>query len=75
MRIVPVRTDSTWFHEVLSLDADIFSLQGRVRFLNSRGEGQNTPFSLMLVALGTTFDQRQRYAELVKGYWSRRSPS
>lgn len=71
--LVPVRTDSPWYHQVLSADADIFFLQGRVRFLDPRGKGQHTPFSLMLVALGATDEQRARYAELVAGYWSRRS--
>lgn len=71
--LVPVRTDSSWFHQVLSAEADIFFLQGRVRFLDPRGQGQHTPFSLMLVALGTSDEQRQRYAGLVEGYWTRRT--
>ena len=32
--LVPVRTDSAWFHETLSPDADIDLLRGRVRFLD-----------------------------------------
>lgn len=35
--LVPVRTDSPWFHETLSGDADIYLLQGRVRFLAPSG--------------------------------------
>lgn len=71
--LVPVRTDSPWFHGVLSAEADIFFLQGRVRFLDPRGKAQHTPFSLMLVALGSSDDQRGRYAALVDGYWTRRT--
>ncbi|WP_375287262.1 DNA N-6-adenine-methyltransferase [Sphingomonas sp.] len=71
--LVPIRTDSPWFQQVLSVDADLFLLQGRVRFLDPRGKGQHTPFSLMLVALGTSPEQRKRYAELVSGYWVKRS--
>ena len=71
--LVPVRTDSPWFQKVLSAEADIFFLQGRVRFLDPRGKGQHTPFSLMLVALGSSNDQRTRYAGLVEGYWTRRT--
>lgn len=71
--LVPTRTDSPWFQEVLSRDADLFLIQGRVRFLDSRGKGQHTPFSLMLVALGTSPEQRSRYAGLVGGYWVKRS--
>ena len=56
--LVPVRTDSSWFHTTLSTAADIYLLQGRVRFLNSSGKGQSTPFSLMIVGLRTTPEQR-----------------
>lgn len=71
--LVPVRTDSAWFHETLSIDADMFLLQGRVRFLDAAGKSQHTPFSLMLVTLGATEEQKQRYATLVPGYWLTRS--
>lgn len=67
--LVPVRTDSAWFHNTLSADADIYLLQGRVRFLDSQGKGQHTPFSLMLVALGATGEEKARYEQLVPGYW------
>lgn len=70
--LVPTRTDSLWFQEVLSRDADLFFIQGRVRFLDPRGKGQHTPFSLMLVALGTSLEERKRYAGLVAGYWVKR---
>lgn len=71
--LVPVRTDSAWFHETLSADADIYLLQGRVQFLDIRGASQQTPFSLMLLTLGATPDQKDRYAELVPGFWMTRS--
>ena len=71
--LVPVRTDSAWFHETLSADADIYLLQGRVRFLNLQGRSQHTPFSLMILTLGATSEQKQRYAELVPGFWMSRS--
>ncbi|CAM3276776.1 HTH cro/C1-type domain-containing protein [Sphingomonas antarctica] len=70
--LVPVRTDSSWFHETLSADADIFLLQGRVRFLNSHGTGQHTPFSLMVLTLGATAEQRELYATLTRGFWLQR---
>lgn len=43
--LVPVRTDSASFHETLSADADIYLLQGRVRFLNVQGRSQHTVFA------------------------------
>lgn len=69
----PVRTDSTWFHETLSQDADIYLLQGRVRFLDIYGNGQYTPFSLMLVMFGASVEQRTLYSALVPGFWLRQN--
>lgn len=67
--LVPVRTDSAWFHETLRANADIYLLKGRVRFLNTHGKGQHTPFSLMVLTLGATAEQMARYAALVPGFW------
>jgi phage N-6-adenine-methyltransferase len=67
--LVPVRTDSAWFHDALSADADIYLLKGRVRFLDSAGKGQHTPFSMMVLTLGATAAQRVQYAGLVPGFW------
>ena len=71
--LVPVRTDSGWFHDTLSADADIYLLRGRVRFLDSHGKGQHTPFSLMVLTLGATVEQKKRYADAVPGFWLERS--
>jgi transcriptional regulator with XRE-family HTH domain len=71
--LVPVRTDSLWFHETLSKSADIYLLRGRVRFLDPRGKAQHTPFSLMVLTLGASAEQRARYAQLVPGFWLARS--
>lgn len=70
--LVPVRTDSEFFQETLSSVADVYLLRGRVQFLNSNGEAQHTPFSLMLLVMGASDEQKVRYAELVPGYWSAR---
>lgn len=67
--LVPVRTDSSWFHDVLARVADIYLLRGRVKFIDTRGKAQHTPFSLMVVMLGATPDQKRRYAQLVQGSW------
>ncbi|CAM3285128.1 HTH cro/C1-type domain-containing protein [Sphingomonas antarctica] len=71
--LVPVRTDSAFFHDTLSADADIFLLQGRVKFLSTQGKSEQTPFSLMIVAMGATSEQKQQFAELVPGHWLARS--
>lgn len=71
--LIPVRTDSAWFHDTLSADADVFLLKGRVRFLTSQGKGHHTPFSLMILSLGASAEQKQRYAGLVPGFWLARN--
>ncbi len=71
--LVPVRTDSAWFHETLSADASFYLLRGRVRFLDVRGKGQHTPFSLMVLTLGATEGQKACYAELEPGFWTMRA--
>lgn len=58
--LVPLRTDSAWFHSTLSSVADIYLLQGRVRFLDRQSKGQHTPFSLMLLALDASAEQKAR---------------
>ena len=72
--LVPVRTDSARFQQTLSPVADIYLLQGRVRFLDTQGKGQPTPFSLMLVTLGASTEQKERFASLVSGFWVARAP-
>ncbi|MDJ0278897.1 DNA N-6-adenine-methyltransferase [Sphingomonas sp. 2R-10] len=71
--LVPVRVDSRFFHETLTVEADIFLLLGRVRFADIRGRSQHTPFSLMLMAFGTSAEQRARWADIAEGYWLARS--
>jgi len=70
--LVPARTDSVWFHETFRADADVYFLQGRVRFIDLRGGSQVTPFSLMLVVFGAAAEQNVAYAEAVAGIWMAR---
>jgi len=73
--LVPARTDSAWFHETLRANADIYFLQGRLRFLDLRGSAQATPFSLMVVIFGATEEQKEKFAATVPGFWMDRSES
>ena len=72
--LVPVRSDSAWFQQTLSPIADIYLLQGRVRFLDTQGRRQPTPFSLMVLTLGASLEQKERFASLVPGFWVARAP-
>ncbi|MBA4087550.1 MAG: hypothetical protein C0491_07085 [Novosphingobium sp.] len=68
--LVPVRTDSAWFQTVLSKDAAMYMLSGRIRFIDTRGKAQPTPFSLTVLTLGATAEQRARFAKIFPGYWT-----
>jgi transcriptional regulator with XRE-family HTH domain len=70
--LVPVRTDSDFFHTTLALAADIYLLRRRLKFLSPDGKKQQTPFSLMLVTLGATAQQKMEFLKLVPGLWMRR---
>lgn len=67
--LVPVRTDSAWFHTTLKPDANVYLLQGRVKFGSPDGKAQHTPFALMAVMLGASAEQKESYAERVAGSW------
>ncbi len=67
--LVPTRTDSEWFQEVLSKVAKVYLLKGRLRFIDLRGKQQATPFSVMLVILGSTTPQLIRLQKNVPGIW------
>jgi len=68
--LVPARTDSAWFHDRLRKVADIYLLQGRLRFLTLEGQRRyQAPFPLMVVMFGASPEQRARFATLVPGFW------
>lgn len=70
--LVPVRTDSKLFHEMLSVDGHIYLLRSRLKFLDPQGGSSSTPFSLMVLTFGATLEQRSKFAELVPGLWMTR---
>ena len=59
----------SWFQETLVSDAEIYLLKGRVRFLNAEGKGQHTPFSLMILTLGASIENKASLAGLISGRW------
>lgn len=67
--LVPTRTDSEWFQSVLREVAKIYFLKGRLRFIDPRGKQQATPFSVMLIILGSTMPQRFGLQRRVPGIW------
>lgn len=67
--LVPARMDSAWFHDQLRHQADIYVLRGRLRFLTKEGRGNQAPFPLMVVMWGASSSQKERFGELIDGFW------
>ena len=73
--LVPVRTDSPYFHDRLVKIADIYLLRGRLRFLQLDGKiGNQAPFSMMLAVLGMTASQRAELERTTPGVWVLKPP-
>lgn len=75
--LIPAATDTHFFHDVLSVDADVYFLRGRPRFSKEDGTSEPTMHRTMLVMFGATDQQKRRFADLVRGSWwlpSRSSP-
>lgn len=66
---VPAKTDTKFFHDVLSKDADVYFIKGRPRFFKADGSSEPTMVSTMVVMFGATSEQKARFAALVPGSW------
>lgn len=74
--LVPAKTDTKLFHEVLTREADIYFIQGRPRFFKEDRSSEATMVSAMLVIFGATNEQKLRFMQCVRGlWWSPPSPS
>ena len=73
--LIPIRTDTKFFHDTLRKNADIFFMQGRVSFLMPSGKKQSNFQPLLLVVFGATKQQKVRYQELADGFWLDRAGS
>jgi site-specific DNA-methyltransferase (adenine-specific) len=49
--LIPARTDTTWWHDYIASQADVFFLRGRLSFGQS---GQSAPFPSALVVWGAS---------------------
>ena len=67
--LVPAKTDAMLFHHVLSLNADVYFLEGRPRFAKVDGSSEPTMVSTMVVMFGATAEQKRRFAARVPGSW------
>lgn len=71
--LVPARTDSTYFHDCLARIGYVYLLRRRLRFIQLDGRvGNQAPFGLMLILLGSTPQQRLALECEMKGLWVQR---
>ena len=73
--LIPIRTDTKFFHDKLRKNADIFFIEGRVSFLMPSGKKQSNFQPLLLVVFGATKQQKARYERLTDGFWLERAAS
>ena len=66
---VPAKTDTRFFHDVLSKEADVYFIQGRPRFFKADETSEPTMVATMVVLFGATSEQKARFAALVPGSW------
>lgn len=69
--LVPAATDTKFFHETLSKDADIYFIEGRPHFSKEDESSEATMRPTMIVMFGATSEQKARFAERVRGSWWR----
>jgi DNA-binding XRE family transcriptional regulator len=69
--LVPTRTDTKLFQRIVSRDANVLFLEGRLRFEDPFGGSSTTTFSLMLVVWGAANGAIKRFLELQPAVWMR----
>ncbi|WP_420606478.1 DNA N-6-adenine-methyltransferase [Novosphingopyxis sp.] len=72
--LVPAKTDTDLFHDILSRDADVYFIRGRPKFFREDGSSESTMVSTMAVIFGATDKQKRRFAQKVLGSWWQSPP-
>lgn len=67
--LVNSKTDAAAFHEALQLGAAVFFFQGRVKYIKPDGSSEPSSQPSMLLAFGTTPEQRRAFAAATVGTW------
>ncbi|MDH2135119.1 helix-turn-helix domain-containing protein [Sphingobium yanoikuyae] len=71
--LVPARTESRFFHDVITVEADVALLRGRIKFITPDARREQTPFGIMLVIFGASSDQLDRLKSRIDATWLPRS--
>lgn len=67
--LIPTRTDTRFFAQALQMGASVFFFGGRLKFRKPDGTIEASKITTMLVVLGSTEEQRNKFQELCEGVW------
>jgi DNA-binding XRE family transcriptional regulator len=67
--LVNSKTDAREYHAALSNGASVFFFEGRIKYVKPDGTQEPSSQPSMMIAFGTTPEQRKAFADLVEGLW------
>lgn len=67
--LVNSKTDAPEYHAAMRDGASVFFFEGRVKYVKPDGAREPSSQPSMMIAFGTTPDQRKAFAALVEGSW------
>lgn len=67
--LVNAKTDAPEFHAAMRNGASVFFFEGRIKYVKPDGTQEPSSQPSMMIAFGTTPDQRKAFAALVEGAW------
>lgn len=70
--LVNAKTDAPEYHAAMRSGASVFFFEGRIKYVKPDGTKEPSSQPSMMIAIGTTADQRKEFADLVEGFWALR---
>lgn len=70
--LVNSKTDAPEYHAAMRDGASVFFFEGRIKYVKPDGTKEPSSQPSMMIAFGTTADQRKEFADLVEGFWALR---
>ena len=67
--LVPAKTDTDLFHDILKRNADVYFIRGHPKFSREEDSSDATMVITMAVIFGATAEQKRRFADKIPGSW------
>ncbi len=68
--LVNAKTDAPEYHAAMRDGASVFFFEGRIKYVKPNGTKEPSSQPSMMIAFGTTANQRKEFADLVEGFWA-----